>query len=73
MRRIHQKIRAYETPKLNKLAEEGMVFSRMLTEPGCPPSHAAVLSGHLAIRTGTWEIGFPIEYTGLAAENITLA
>ena len=70
---IYQQIRGYETPNLNQLAEEGMLFSRMMTEPGCTPSRAAVLTGQLAIRTGTWEIGFPIEYTGLAAENVTMA
>ena len=70
---IYQKIRGYDTPNLNKLAEEGILFSRMVTEPGCTPSRAAVLTGQLAIRTGTWEIGFPIEYTGLASENVTLA
>ncbi len=70
---IYQKIRGYETPHLNKLAEEGMIFARMYTEPGCTPSRAASLSGQYAIRTGTYEIGFPIEYTGLAAENVTTA
>ena len=70
---IYQKIRGYETPNLNQLAQDGMLFSRMVTEPGCTPSRAAVLTGQLAIRTGTWEIGFPIEYTGLAAENVTMA
>jgi arylsulfatase len=45
----------------------------MYTEPGCTPSRSAVLTGQLAIRTGTWEIGFPIEYTGLAAGNVTMA
>ena len=66
---IYQKIRGYETPQLNKLAQEGMLFTRMLTEPGCTPSRSASMTGQLAIRTGTWEIGFPIEYTGFAAEN----
>jgi len=70
---MYQKVRGYETPNLNKLAEEGMLFTRMVTEPGCTPSRSAVLTGQLAIRTGTWEIGFPIEYTGLAAENVTMA
>jgi len=70
---IYQKIRGYETPQLNKLAQEGMIFTRMLTEPGCTPSRSATMTGQLAIRTGTWEIGFPIEYTGFAAENVTLA
>ena len=66
---IYQKIRGYDTPNLNRLAEEGMLFSRMVTEPGCTPSRSAVLTGQLAIRTGTWEIGFPIEYTGLTINN----
>ena len=70
---IYQKIRGYDTPQLNKLAEDGMIFARMYTEPGCTPSRAAVLTGQNAIRTGTWEIGFPIEYTGFAAENVTMA
>ena len=70
---LYQQIRGYKTPELNQLAAEGMLFSRMYTEPGCTPSRAASMTGQLAIRTGTWEIGFPIEYTGLAAENETLA
>ena len=70
---MYQQMRGYSTPVLNQLAEEGMLFSRMYTEPGCTPSRAAVLTGQNAIRTGTWEIGFPIEYAGLAAENVTLA
>ena len=34
---IYQKIRGYDTPNLNKLASEGMIFARMCTEPGCTP------------------------------------
>jgi arylsulfatase len=71
--RIYQKIRGYDTPNLNKLAADGMVFARMYTEPGCTPSRAAVLTGQLARRTGTYIIGFPVEYAGLAAENVTMA
>ncbi len=70
---IYQKIRGYDTPNLNQLAREGMIFARMCTEPGCTPSRAAMMTGQLAIRTGHYEIGFPVEYTGLAAENVTLA
>jgi hypothetical protein len=70
---MFQQIRGYKTPELNKFAADGMLFSRMCTEPGCTPSRAASLTGQMAIRTGTWEIGFPIEHTGLAAENVTMA
>ena len=71
--RIYQKIRGYETPQLNKLADDGMIFARMYTEPGCTPSRAASLTGQLAIRTGMWEIGFPVEHQAFAAENVTTA
>jgi arylsulfatase A-like enzyme len=70
---LYQKMRGYDTPNLNRLAADGMLFARMYTEPGCTPSRAAMMTGQNAIRTGTWEIGFPVEYTGLAAENVTLA
>jgi arylsulfatase len=70
---MYQQIRGYSTPHLNQLARDGMLFSRMYTEPGCTPSRAAVLTGQMAIRTGTWEIGFPIEYAGLSSKNVTMA
>ena len=70
---LYQQIRGYKTPNLNQLARDGILFSRMYTEPGCTPSRSAVLTGQMAIRTGTWEIGFPVEYTGFADENVTMA
>ncbi|RLD25276.1 MAG: sulfatase, partial [Bacteroidetes bacterium] len=70
---IYQKMRGYDTPHLNKLAEEGMIFARMYTEPGCTPSRAATLTGQNAVRTGTYEIGFPIEYSGFSKDNVTMA
>ena len=70
---IYQKIRGYETPHLNTLAEEGMIFARMYTENGCTPSRSASLTGQLPIRNGVYEIGFPVEYRGMAAENVTIA
>ena len=35
---MYQQMRGYTTPNLNQLAEDGMLFSRMYTEPGCTPS-----------------------------------
>jgi arylsulfatase len=70
---VYQKMRGYDTPHLNKLAEEGMIFARMYTEPGCTPSRAASLTGQNAVRTGTYEIGFPIEFSGFSKDNVTMA
>lgn len=68
-----QRIRGYETPNLNKMAAEGMLFTRMYTEPSCTPSRAACLTGQHPIRNGMYAVGFPVEYHGMAAESVTLA
>ena len=68
-----QQIRGYETPMLNTMAEEGMLFTRMYTEPACTPSRSAALTGQHAVRTGMFQVGFPIEYHGLSEEIVTIA
>lgn len=68
-----QRIRGYETPQLNRMADEGMLFTRMYSEPACTPTRAAAWTGQHAVRTGMYAVGFPIEYHGIAAENITIA
>ena len=67
------KIRGFETPSINRMAEEGILFTRMYTEVGCTPSRAAVLTGRLAVRSGMYLIGFPIEYSGMSGEEVTIA
>jgi arylsulfatase A-like enzyme len=68
-----QKIRGYETPHINRLAEEGILFTRMYTEVGCTPSRAAVVTGRHAVRSGMYHIGFPVEASGMRAEEVTMA
>jgi arylsulfatase len=68
-----QKVRGWETPALNDLAANGMQFMRMYTEPSCTPSRAAVMTGRHAVRNGMYNVGFPYEYGGLAAEEVTMA
>ena len=68
-----QKIRGYETPHINRLAEEGIMFTRMYTEVGCTPSRAAIMTGRHAIRSGMYHIGFPVESAGMRAEEVTTA
>ncbi len=67
------KVRGFETPSLNRMAEEGILFTRMYTEIGCTPSRATVLTGRLAIRNGMYRIGFPIEYSGMSGDEVTTA
>ena len=68
-----QKVRGFETPQMNKLAEEGILFTRMYTEVGCTPSRAAAVTGRLAIRSGMYNIGMLLEMHGMGEEEVTLA
>jgi len=68
-----QKVRGFETPHINKLGAEGIMFTRMYTEVGCTPSRAAVSTGRHAIRSGMYHIGFPVEAQGMRAGEVTIA
>lgn len=47
----------YETPHIDRLAAEGMRFTRYYASPNCVPSRAALMSGHYAPRTGMYTVG----------------
>ena len=68
-----QKQRGWETPNINRLAVEGINFTRMYTEPSCTPSRAAVMTGRHPVRNGMYNVGFPYEYGGLPASEVTMA
>lgn len=68
-----QKIRGFETPRLNQMGREGIFFSRMYTEPSCTPTRNAFLTGRHPTRNGTFIPGFPIENGGLRGEEVTAA
>ena len=67
------KIRGFDTPNLNKMGEDGIVFTRMYSEPSCTPTRAAALTGRLAVRSGMHTVSFPPEGGGLPAEEVTIA
>jgi arylsulfatase A-like enzyme len=68
-----QKVRGFETPNINKMAEDGINFMRMYTEPACTPTRAAFQTGRYAVRSGMHTVSFPVEYSGMDADEITIA
>lgn len=68
-----QKVRGLETPNINQMAAEGILFTRMYTEVGCTPSRAASATGRLAIRSGMYNIGMLLESHGMREEEVTMA
>jgi len=66
-------IRGYETPSINKLADEGMRFARMYTEPSCTPTRVAFMTGRQPYRNGMGNTAVDIAGFGLAGKEVTLA
>ncbi|MBV1916177.1 MAG: sulfatase-like hydrolase/transferase [Pseudomonadales bacterium] len=68
----NQKNRGFQTPNINQFAAEGQYFSRMYTEPSCTPSRAAFMTGRHAVRSGMYNVSFPIEYGGMSEKEVTI-
>jgi arylsulfatase len=68
-----QKNFGYTTPNLNRLAREGINFTRMYTEPSCTPTRVAFLTGRHPVRSGMGVVGMPHEMAGLRGDEVTIA
>ena len=69
----NQAARGFKTPNMNKFADEGQYYARMYTEPSCTPSRAAFQTGRHAIRSGMYNVSFPLEYGGMSEKETTIA
>ena len=67
-----QKVRGLNTPRLNPVAEEGILFTHMYTEVAAPRAERPH-DRPLAIRSGMYNVSFPVEIPGMRAEEVTIA
>ena len=67
------KIRGFDTPSCNRIAEEGIMFTRMYVEPSCTPTRAAIMTGRQPYRNGMYIPGFPVENGGMSGDEVTIA
>ncbi len=58
----------FETPNLDKLADESLVFTSAYMYPTCSPSRAALLTGRQSFRTGVYAV--PVLERGSNQSNI---
>lgn len=63
----------YETPNINKLAKEGIMFTDAYGEQSCTAGRAAFITGQHPFRTGLLKIGMPGDKHGLSSSDPTLA
>ena len=66
-------IRGFETPNLDRMRDEGIMFTRMYTEAACTPSRAAVITGRHPIRNGMALVDWPLGFGGLSGDEVTTA
>ena len=66
-------IRGFDTPNIDRMRDEGIMFTRMYTEAACTPSRAAVLTGRYAVRSGMGVVDWPLAFGGLAGDETTTA
>jgi arylsulfatase A-like enzyme len=69
----HRGIMSGKTPNLDKLADEGMMFTDYYAEASCTAGRANFITGELPIRTGMTTVGQAGADIGIPDEAVTLA
>jgi arylsulfatase A-like enzyme len=65
--------RGAPTPRIDRLASEGLRLTNMNMEAQCTPSRSAILTGRYAIRSGNHSVPFGGVADGLTQWEITMA
>ncbi len=63
----------YETPNLDRIANEGMLFTDYYGQQSCTAGRSAFITGQHPFRTGLLTVGLPGSTLGLQAEDPTIA
>jgi arylsulfatase A-like enzyme len=63
----------YQTPNIDRLAQEGMMFTDSYGEQSCTAGRASFITGQSVFRTGLSKVGLPGAPIGLRAEDPTIA
>jgi len=63
----------YRTPNIDRLADEGAIFTDYYGQQSCTAGRAAFITGQSPLRTGLLKVGLPSAKEGLSAEDPTIA
>lgn len=63
----------YRTPNIDRIADEGMIFTDYYAEQSCTAGRAAFITGQSGLRTGLLKVGLPGAKEGLQPEDVTIA
>lgn len=63
----------YTTPNIDRIAQEGLIFTDYYAEQSCTAGRAAFITGQSVYRTGLSKVGLPGAELGFRAEDPTIA
>ena len=63
----------YPTPNIDRIANEGTIFTDYYGEQSCTAGRSAFITGQLPVRTGLTKVGIPGSNLGIQPEDPTLA
>jgi len=63
----------YQTPNIDRVAREGVMFTDIYAEQSCTAGRASFLTGQSGLRTGMTKVGLPGATLGLQKEDPTIA
>jgi arylsulfatase A-like enzyme len=63
----------YQTPNIDRVAKEGMMFTDYYAEQSCTAGRASFITGQSGLRTGLTKVGLPGATVGLQKEDPTIA
>lgn len=69
----HRGMMGYWTPNIDRIAEEGALFTDWYGQQSCTAGRAAFITGQSPIRPGLTKVGLPGADIGIQAEDPTIA
>jgi arylsulfatase len=63
----------YKTPNIDRIANEGILFTDSYGDQSCTAGRASFLTGQHPVRTGLTKVGLPGAKEGLQKEDVTIA
>ncbi len=66
-------VMGYRTPNIDRIADEGMIFTDYYGEQSCTAGRSSFIMGQSVFRTGLSKVGLPGAEEGMQAEDPTIA
>ena len=63
----------YQTPNIDRIAKEGMLFTDSYGEQSCTAGRSAFITGQSVYRTGLSKVGIPAAPVGMSDKLVTIA